>query len=233
MFAGHIERFNMQSSRITDEFLNKYGDDEITKLVKEYYLMFDESPQARGGMQVCIEEVSKLKKFLGNRKFYKFLEIGVSDGGSLWLYANLFCRNESEVTSIDPMKSITAGIVLRKLMDKFKTVVFLNFDCVQVASKFQDNYFDFINLDADHEYLAVKNNFDVYIKKLSDDGIMLIHDTYNIDGTREFMEKEIHANYDCIQFIGKGLASGQYQKGEDIMQCGTTLISKRKGQNEV
>jgi len=49
------------------------------------------------------------------------------------------------------------------------------------------NFIDFAFIDANHSYYGVKNDFDIIYPKLSSFGIIAFHDTFKIDGSREFM----------------------------------------------
>jgi hypothetical protein len=45
-----------------------------------------------------------------------------------------------------------------------------------MAKKFEDNFFDFVYIDADHSYEGVKNDINIWIKKIKKGGILAGHD---------------------------------------------------------
>lgn len=214
----------MTVGRINDKYLTKYGDDEIARLVRQYYVMFDKTGQQQGGMQINIEEVFAIKKYLNGRKFNNFLEIGVCDGGSLWLYSMLFCNKGARITAIDPVETACAKVVVENLTSRGFEICFFEAKCQDICGAF-GNDFDFINLDAEHDYSAINRDFNLYINKISK-GIMLIHDSNSDDGTRDFVNREIHGMYNSIDFIGLGYVASSYDKVPETIQTGTTLIEK-------
>lgn len=215
----------MSVPRISQKYLELYGDKEITKLVNEYYVMFDSINQSSGGMQINIQEVLAIKKYLNGRKFNRFLEIGVCDGGSLWLYGNLFCTPASIIGTIDRKATPCGSLVIKELRRQDKLVFSYEEDCNDIRDAFPDKYFDFIHLDGDHHYEAVKKDFDSYIPKLTDDGVMLIHDTNSDKGARDFVNAEVKPFYKCIDFIGKGYVAST--SACDAIETGTTLIERK------
>ena len=206
--------------RISQHYLNLLGDEEITKLVNEYYKMFDSLDQPSGGMQINVSEVLGIKKYLKGRKFDNFIEVGVCDGGSLWMYGNMFCRAYSNIIAIDIKKTPCGELVRDKLFCGYSEA-----DCNEIADMFPYGYFDFINLDAAHDYPSVKKAFDNYSPKLSSDGVMLIHDTNSDEGSRLFVEKEVRPFYKCTDFIGKGYVAST--SACDSIETGTTLIERK------
>jgi len=50
---------------------------------------------------------------------------------------------------------------------------------IDASEKFPHNFFDFIYLDADHKYSAVKKDIKVWYKRLKNNGIMSGHDYLN------------------------------------------------------
>lgn len=63
---------------------------------------------------------------------------------------------------------------------------------------------DFAFIDGDHSYDGVKNDFDKIYPRISDNGMIVFHDTLAIDGCREFMldlrSKYNDGTFDIIDF---------------------------------
>lgn len=70
--------------------------------------------------------------------------------------------------------------VLTKFNNNNRVEVIRDFS-PQGASRFQDNYFNFIYIDADHSYNAVKKDLEAWYPKLKKGGVFSGHD-YGMDG---------------------------------------------------
>jgi ubiquinone/menaquinone biosynthesis C-methylase UbiE len=216
--------------RIKKSYLDMYGDNIITDWVLKYYEIFDTLDQAQGGLQLNIREVYRVKNYMQDRKFGKFLEIGVCDGGSLWLYSQLFCKPSAEIIGIDINEKPCAVKVVSALGRNFDSAAYIIANADEIVDTFQDNYFDLIHIDANHTYKELKKNFDNYIPKLTDFGIMLLHDTNarNNPEPRAFVDNEVLPFYNCKQFDELGYAASSYENSPETLITGTTLI-QRKG----
>lgn len=66
-----------------------------------------------------------------------------------------------------------------------------------VVSEFNNNYFDAIFIDANHNFQFVKEDIEAWYKKLNNDGILIGHDfDYpNLPGIRKAVELEFKDNY--------------------------------------
>jgi len=72
------------------------------------------------------------------------------------------------------------GEVLRRFWDTDRVIIVRGFS-EKVATDFADNTFDFVYIDANHLYDAVKNDLDIWWPKVKLGGVMAGHDYY-VDG---------------------------------------------------
>lgn len=141
--------------------------------------------------------LSKLIQFLYNNylsenKEYKMIEIGSYMGESTMMFAssNLF----KEIYTIEPFKNVDGKIEEFNQKNDYNWDTIYNefqtntrfFDNIilhkdfsyNVADKFEDKSMDFIYIDGDHSYDQVKQDLEMYLPKLKDNGIIGGHD-YN------------------------------------------------------
>lgn len=59
-------------------------------------------------------------------------------------------------------------------------VVMMKMDSVVAAKTFDDNFFDFIYIDANHKYEAVKNDISAWYPKLKNNGLFSGHDYLDV-----------------------------------------------------
>lgn len=141
--------------------------------------------------------LSKLIQFLYNNylsenKEYKMIEIGSYMGESTMMFAssNVF----KEIYTIEPFKNVDGKIEgfnqkndynWDTIYNEFQTNTrfFNNISLhkdfsYNVADKFEDKSMDFIYIDGDHSYDQVKQDLEMYLPKLKDNGVIGGHD-YN------------------------------------------------------
>jgi len=178
------------------------------KELSELCIAFDDNwgSSSGRGMQQCYEELYYLKKIIGDRKFHKMFEIGVDDGGTTWVYANLFGAPESTYYACD--RHLTANIdgISKKTKEKSNVnVVPLHMD----AHNSDLTNFDFVHIDGDHGWDEAKADFDSYWPRINSGGICILHDTCLWPGCiqlRQYVEKY----YDCITIKGHSILSGGF-----------------------
>ncbi|WP_059109776.1 MULTISPECIES: rhamnan synthesis F family protein [Pantoea] len=92
------------------------------------------------------------------------------------------------------------------LYSRFSTLMRTSFD--EASEHFSDDEIDLLHIDGYHTYEAVKNDFDVWLPKLSNRGVVIIHDS-NVRkadfGVYKFVS-ELRKLYPCFEFShGHGL----------------------------
>ena len=214
-----------KAARIDSEIIKDWHDKEISDLVFKYYDIFDKSLKNRGGLQQSLEEMTKLKNFLGDRKFKNFLEIGVCDAGSFWMYSMLFCDEDTKIVGLDIAPQWAANLVNEELR-KVRNSSYLVKDCFEYIKEVPDESIDLLHIDADHHYEAVASYFDSYYPKVSKGGIILIHDTAACEGSIKFREEVLEPNYNHTLFTGRWLITGDYNADKDIPSPGISLVIK-------
>lgn len=151
----------------------------------------------------------------------KFVELGIHYGYS---YFNI-CRvieilksdfeefSESKAFGIDSFEGDIHAVFnengndvenhvkkLNKDLSYFSNIIKSNFD--DACSKFEDKSIDLLHIDGQHLYEDVKNDFKKWEKKLSDNSVVLFHDTQITNrnfGVYKFWD-EIKDNYPSINF---------------------------------
>ena len=91
----------------------------------------------------------------------------------------------------------------------------------KVIARDTNNSIDFTFIDADHSYKGIHNDFLACYPLLSKTGMIVFHDTLQIDGCREFMidlrTKYFDGTFDVVDF--------PFGYGEK--RCGTSILVKR------
>jgi predicted O-methyltransferase YrrM len=143
------------------------------------------------------EEILPLIKFLLKENKLEYgLEIGSNYGGSTYAFASIF----KNFLSID--------IKHHQNFDKLKSE-FPNYDYIISDSGVVDTYnlikamnikFDFIFIDGDHGYDAVKKDYIIYKEFIKDGGFIAFHDIKGDKDSAKFW-MEIKDDYESYQFF--------------------------------
>lgn len=127
----------------------------------------------------------------------RIAEIGVSKGGNL--RGMIRCEPELAV-AIDTWKSseyysFWSDEVFEERYKKVCRMALLNrcilpirMDSLSAAELFPNDYFDFIYIDAQHDYKSVKQNINAWWPKVKEDGFLSGHDYHQ--GLWTFVENE-------------------------------------------
>ena len=173
--------------------------------------------------------LSKLIQFLYNNhlsenKEYKMIEIGSYMGESTMMFAssNLF----KEIYTIEPFKNVDGKIEEFNQKNDYNWDTIYNefqtntrfFDNIilhkdfsyNVADKFEDKSMDFIYIDGDHSYEAVKRDLEMYLPKLKDNGVIGGHD-YN-KKNKLYIKNTIRAIDEIVGKPDKGFIDSSWLK---------------------
>ena len=156
-----------------------------------------------------------LKFLIREQKPKVFLELGVHNGFSYFLGCQAIkeCGLSTKSFAVDHWlgdnqagyfdDSIFLGVAsLNVKYEEFSTLFKMSFT---EALKFVENQtVDLLHIDGYHSYEAVKEDFESWLCKMSENGIVLLHDIHvrrNTFGVFRFWE-EIKKNYRTIEFVG-------------------------------
>lgn len=130
------------------------------------------------------------QNYLTGGKEYKMIEIGSYMGESTMMFAS--SKLFKEIHTIEPFKNVGGNIEgFNKKNDYnwdtiyneflintrfFNNIILYKDFSYNVADKFEDKSMDFIYIDGDHSYDQVKQDLEMYLPKLKDNGIIGGHD---------------------------------------------------------
>ena len=190
-------------------------------LIDEYKELF---PGMERGIQQCSDEIEQLIDLLGGQsEFHSMAEIGCDDGGTLWLYPQLFGAPNCLVTIVDH----TIKPVIHEIIAKLKNRTTSRFVVIQGYS--QDvslDDFDFLHIDGDHSYEAASSDFTRNWSHLKSGGVILIHDTLLWEGTIRLREEIEQSGFKNTTLKGYNLISGNFGKEGTNLSTGITAVFK-------
>ena len=192
--------------------------DKLSELIKQYHELF---PQSQKGIQQCADEIESLISFVGNQKFNHLAEIGSDEGGSIWLYANLFAAENAVITIVDQEIKPVLSAVVQTIKSRLPVRVVL------IYGLSKDVYLDdvdFLHIDGDHSYEATHRDYVRNYAHVLPGGLILLHDTNLWEGPIKVKE-ELQGN--ITNFVGNRLIG----KGEGLepteTSTGITVVKKR------
>jgi len=89
---------------------------------------------------------------------------------------------------------------------------------LDVLKEDTNSLIDFVFIDADHSYLGCKNDFEKVYPLLSEEGIMILHDTYSHSGCRNFV-LDLYTKYNdgTFDIINLPYGGGSYRFGLTVL----------------
>lgn len=190
---------------------------QLHSLIAEYKELF--KPEL--GIQQCSDEVEQLIEFFGERKFNNIVEIGSDEGGSIWLYAQLFASPEAIITIVDLAVKPVLQNVIKTLKERLPDAKFVTIEGSSHHVYLRN--FDFIHIDGDHSYEAAKHDFESTWPFLLPGGFAVLHDTMLWEGTIQLRE-ELEKEFQTKTFKGHNLVSGHFGKEGDNLSTGITVV---------
>ena len=150
---------------------------------------------------------AKIKKISTDKRAYileqldkksKIVEVGVWKGDfsrQIWSISspNLLVLVDSwtfdekvrgcapQVSGEEPLKQIFFDQAKKDTYDKFKNIQnvhILDLNSIEASAKYEDNFFDYIYIDAEHTYKAVTKDLEVWYPKLKKNGTLFGDDYY-------------------------------------------------------
>lgn len=152
------------------EFLKEHNS-EFEYIVYNYYPnnSYDQKVSCLG-----IEESLQLSSLVRFIKPKKLLEIGSNKGGTTYnFYINT--SPDCEITSVDLNKIGPANELIKKAL-KDPRVKLIQTDTKDLLKKLEGQKFDFIFVDAGHDYHEIKNDTEIALKLISQNGLIVWHD---------------------------------------------------------
>jgi cephalosporin hydroxylase len=181
--------------------------DKVMKAVENYYhsaleIPLSEHPAYTFKIAQDIEEIIQVVQYLNGRKFNSFVEIGSCVGGSAWLYSELLCSKNANVTLIDVDSRRELFFIAEKIRKTGKNVKIISKSSsdVEVTNEIIIPI-DLLHIDGDHKYEAVKRDWDKFQPYVIKNGIIILHDTNSttlpeIDKGAEKLVKELNGETD-------------------------------------
>ncbi len=194
----------------------------LKTLINEYENLF-----MVGGIQQAEEELDGLIDELGDRKFTTMCEIGIADGGTLWLYSQLFgAPNAKFIVTDMHIRSVTKRVM--KEITKRTGITFEVHECQNYKFKLKEEV-EFLHIDGDHSYAGVSNDYFFNARKVAPGGIIIVHDTLLMEGPIKFrtdIEKSGVSNKTLRGKIPLCDCFGKDRINPDGREFGMTLIYK-------
>lgn len=145
------------------------------------------------GLKRTQVDVESIYRLLGRRpKIDVFVEIGVFDGGSLYMIAP-FVKPGGLIIGIDPAKHYPGrkdpargdrarAMIAQLVSDGYDARMIEKFSAAaidDVKEILGDRQIDLLHIDGNHAYRFVKQDFDTYSPLVVKGGIVLMHDIKN------------------------------------------------------
>lgn len=128
----------------------------------------------------------------------RLAEVGVADGASAIYLAEALLNQEKQFRLIlvdnlayggaEQLKELTRNLADANL---FPWVEILPMDSLNASCKYPDGFFDFVFIDASHEYEHTKADIRLWWHKVKDGGILAGHDYYPIE--RDEVQRAVDA----------------------------------------
>ena len=134
-------------------------------------------------------ELSRLIHLLRRQELARVLEIGVSGGGTLALWAKL-AKEDAHLVGVDLRIPEPARAVVSSKQKSRQTVRFIQGDSHQetirrrIADLLHYQPLDFLFIDGDHSYEGVKQDWEMYSPMVRSGGVVAFHDIVPDHGTR-------------------------------------------------
>ena len=151
-------------------------------------------------------------------QFRKFIELGAYKGNSICYLADKISDyielDNVEIYTVDTFNPTSTSSNTWKREKDLQDVCFENIykfgmnDCVEVligeshefVNKFNDEYFDFVFIDADHKYESVKQDIEDWYPKVRVGGILAGHDYAQTQhGIRKAVDDRFGSRVDTFQ----------------------------------
>ena len=230
----------INTKALINEYIMNLSNPEVLKLNKKFqtqqkhcksindWINFSYSFNFDGTTIIPLQkkwEISTLISILQEFNPHNILEIGTSNGGTLFLLTRVAASN-STIISVDlpggpfggelyPNWKIYFYNSFRKDSQKIhllRTNSHNNGTLSQIKKLLANKKFDFILIDGDHSYQGVKQDFEMYSELVNDEGIIAFHDINsgpkeNVGGVPKFWH-EICKKFPTFEIIDNSSSEG-------------------------
>ena len=156
-------------------------------------------------------KVKNLKKLIG-------AEVGVFKGSYSSQITNFFKSKDilTNLHLIDPWKINDefkeygndkleeAYLYVKNKFKNNKSIEIIRLSSAEASVKFDDNFFDFVYIDGNHEYKYVKQDLELWFPKLKKDGILFGDDYLRPYGVQKAVEEFTHEKKLIVHFTDNG-----------------------------
>ncbi|MDC0226670.1 class I SAM-dependent methyltransferase [Alphaproteobacteria bacterium] len=115
-----------------------------------------------------------------------------------WLYDFKIRGCAPQVSGTDPLSQIYFDQAYEEVLNKFsekKNVQICKKNSLESSKIFNDNYFDYIYIDAEHSYNAVKNDLNYWYPKLKINGYIFGDDYYWREADNSFSVSKAYQDF--------------------------------------
>lgn len=163
-----------------------------------------------------VHEITRLYRFVEERRPHALLEIGTAKGGSLFLFCQA-AADDATVVSIDlPLGRNGGGYpawkapIYKKFVKPGQRLELLRTSSHLPVSRDQARAiapggYDLIMIDGDHSYEGVKIDFELYSPLLAPGGVIVLHDILNNRFDPEIevdrLWNEIKPRYETLEIV--------------------------------
>jgi hypothetical protein len=194
---------HVNSDQEMNSFLNKISHDQYLFGVDDYM------------SSAWIGHAPFMKFIIRELKPKIFVELGVHNGFSYFVGCQAIkeCGLSAKAFAIDHWEgdsqagffddSVFQGVLqVNSKYSGFSTLLKSSFS--NALKSFENESIDLLHIDGYHSYGSVKEDFETWLPKVSENGVILLHDIHvrrNTFGVYEFW-KEVKENYRTMEFVG-------------------------------
>ena len=139
----------------------------------------------------------------------RICEVGVADGKSSLMLAD-FMHSEGKEFTLVMVDSCDYGgknqahdIWTNIIQSGYKNIEFLHMGSLDASCKFNDGYFDFVFIDASHEYEPTKADIRLWWHKVKDEGLLAGHDYFGHEQVRSAVDELIPVSVTRSDIVGR------------------------------
>lgn len=154
-------------------------------------VLYDKANEVFGSMQVR-EETIQLIEMLSREKIKNFMEIGIADGMTFYLWSSISDDSALKIGidfpnggwGIHRTYTEMAAVKQRLISIKPNIDIFFGSSHDKYVQEWAektvgDNLLDFLFIDGDHTYEGVKQDYEFYSKFVRSGGLIALHDIKN------------------------------------------------------